>query len=121
MRVTVDFRHKSCHDFQLGVVSTDLDVKVFHVVWGASPPVFRMICHVVRAADDRWLPVLRAGRSVQVEAVQPDPSTIQHFPSVIFVEGLSSVWKVQIQVSGSPTKVFYVRSVDHVELAGSHT
>jgi hypothetical protein len=97
--VIVNLRSESRHDPQVGIVGTNMDVEVLHIVRGALPPRLRVACNIIRVIDDGCFAVLRAHRPIQVEAVEPQTRTIQHLSSMVFVLGLSSVWVVQIQVS----------------------
>lgn len=57
-----------------------------------------MVRCVVHIADGRRLAVLRACRSVHVEAVQPDASAVEHFACVVFVSGFGSHGEVEVKV-----------------------
>lgn len=79
-----------------------MDVEPRDVVRGALPPEFRVARDVVRVADDGCLPVLRAHRSIEVEAIQPRSRPVQHLARVLLVVGLDRVRMVEIEVGGDP-------------------
>jgi hypothetical protein len=92
--VAVNCADKFGHYSQLGSIRANLDVKMFHVVWGVLPPISRMIGSIIRIIDSRWLSILRAGRPIKVETVEPNPSAVKHLPSMVFTQGLCGIWEV---------------------------
>ena len=57
---------------------------------------------VILVRDDRRLAVLRTSRTVQVIAVQPNPSAAEKSPRMMFVEWLGRNWFVEIDVLCDP-------------------
>ena len=69
--VAVDLCPEPRHRGEIGIVPCEVDVEALHVVRRAIPPIARPVRSVVRVVDDGRLAVLRPGRSVEVEAIQP--------------------------------------------------
>lgn len=100
--IAVYFSRKCSHNPKLSVVATNMDVEFVHIVRGTSPPILRVIRHIVGVWDDRGLPVLRTRRSIEVETIQPHTRTVEHLPSVSFVLRFSRTRVMQIQVDSKP-------------------
>lgn len=94
--VTVNFLDKLCHDHQLSRVSTEVNIEVFHVVLRAIPPIGRVMGNVVRVVDDWPFAILSAGGSIEIKAVQPSTSAIEHFTSMLFVNRFRCVRQIEI-------------------------
>lgn len=78
-----------------------MNIKMPHIERRARPPVLRVVCDVVSIADDRRFAVLRAGRTVEVVAVQPDSGTVQHFAGVCLADGFGGVGDVEVEICGT--------------------
>ena len=102
--VAVNPRKKFTHDVKLRIVCTDVDIEIFHVVGRTPPPVLRIVGHEIRGSNDRRFAILGSGRSIEVEAVQPDPRSIQHLPGMVFIQRLGRVWKMEIYVGCGPVE-----------------
>ena len=96
MRITVNSGNETSHDSKLGVVGTDVNIKVLHVVRRALPPILGMISYIVSIVDCWWLPILRASRPIKVETIDPYTSTIEHLPCMIFIKRLGSIRMMEI-------------------------
>lgn len=95
-RIAVNLEPEVREHPQLGVVGGQVDVEVFHVVQRAVPPGGGPVGGVVCVGDDGRLAILRAGRPVEVEAVEPGAGAVQHFAWVLLVLGLRDVGTVEV-------------------------
>ena len=98
IRITINLPQKIPHNSQLSIITAYMNVEVLHIVLRAVPPVFRAICDVISVRDDGWLAVLRPSGSIEVKAVQPDASAVEHFPSVLLVDWLCRIGQVKVQI-----------------------
>jgi hypothetical protein len=65
-----------------------MHIEMLEVVRGGLVPFCRVIRHVVCIADDRWLAVLRARRSVEIVTIEPDTSSVEDFSCLPLVSRL---------------------------------
>lgn len=96
----MDLRPELTHQLQLRIVCGQLDVEPFHVIRRAVPPLVRMTGDVIGVADNGCFAVLRTGRAIEVEAVQPGASAVEHLAGMPLVFRLCGVGIVEIQVRG---------------------
>ena len=96
-RITINLLCDVPHDSQLSIISTYMNVEVFHIVFRAIPPVLRLICDIVCVRYNGRFAILRAGGAIKVKAVQPHASAVEHLPSVLFVDRLCCVGDVKVQ------------------------
>jgi hypothetical protein len=68
-RVTINSCQKVSHDPQLVVICTNVNVEMLHIVLGAFPPVFRVVCDIVCVSDDGRFAILGTSGSIKVEAI----------------------------------------------------
>lgn len=111
IRIIVNAGDETRHDSQLRIITTNVDIEMWHVVWGTPPPVLGVIRCVIHVADDGRLAVLRSSRPIEVKAVQPDARAIELLAGVDLVLGPSGIWEVKVQVYGNP-KMKKLKNVD---------
>lgn len=70
------------HNLEFRVVATSMDIKALHIVWRTLPPFIAVTGNIVPIVNHRRLPILRAHRPIDIEAIQPGPRTIEQLPSV---------------------------------------
>lgn len=97
--ITVDFLDEVCHNPQLSCVSAKLNVEVYHVVLRAMPPIGRVIGEIVCVIDDWPFTVLRAGGSVEIEAIQPNAIAVKHFASMLLIDWFRRVRQIEVQIN----------------------
>jgi hypothetical protein len=98
VRIAVDFFLELGHQLQLRVVRADVDVEVPHVVLRLLEPRFGVVRNIVAVLDDGGLAVLGTSRSVQVEAIQPDPGAVEQISGVLFVHRLRCDGVMQVEI-----------------------
>lgn len=95
---------KAGHDSELCVNTTNVYIEIWHVIWRASPPVFRMICCVVCVAYHSRLAVPQSGGPIEVATDQPNPRSVELFASMQLILRFCGDWKVKIEVYGNPNE-----------------
>lgn len=95
-RVAEDLPHERAHDLQVRVIPADMDIGVRQIVRRAAPPILRVRRNEIVIPYRRRLPVLGPHRAVEIEAVQPRSSPVQHLASVRLVHRRRCAWQVQV-------------------------
>lgn len=100
-RVAVYALSELRQDAQFRLVAAVMNVKALQIVWRALPPIIGVIRDVIPVTDDRALPVLDAGRAVEIVAIKPGPRSVEHFarPQLV-LPGSSRDRMMKFQIGG---------------------